>query len=167
MYTDDLEIELRLARFEALMDRRPILLSSVLLRQNPHNIHEWHKRVKLFEGKPREVGNIPFFNYFNLSLTSFLCTSDFYQSICTVHLTVPLLSISPSFLSNHPLIHLSNHPLCIWFFHLICLTTISSICLTILSSIFYRYLFTYNAFYCWYMYIRSSIHLLRQCKQLI
>ena len=30
---------------------------SVLLRQNPHNVHEWHKRVKLFEGKPKEVIN--------------------------------------------------------------------------------------------------------------
>jgi hypothetical protein len=28
---------------------------SVLLRQNPHNVHEWHKRVMLLEGKPREV----------------------------------------------------------------------------------------------------------------
>lgn len=32
---------------------------SVLLRQNPHNVHEWHKRVKLFEGKPREVCTVP------------------------------------------------------------------------------------------------------------
>lgn len=53
----DLELELRLARFEDLMDRRPLLLNSVLLRQNPHNVHEWLKRVKLFEGKPREVIN--------------------------------------------------------------------------------------------------------------
>lgn len=52
---DDLDVELRLARLEHLMDRRPLLLNSVLLRQNPHNVHEWHKRVKLFEGKPREV----------------------------------------------------------------------------------------------------------------
>ncbi len=28
---------------------------SVLLRQNPHNVHEWLKRVKLYEGKPRDV----------------------------------------------------------------------------------------------------------------
>lgn len=34
------------------MSRRPELLSSVILRQNPHNVAEWHKRVKLFEGKP-------------------------------------------------------------------------------------------------------------------
>lgn len=26
------------------------MLSSVMLRQNPHNVHEWHKRVKLFGG---------------------------------------------------------------------------------------------------------------------
>ena len=32
-----------------------VLTPSVLLRQNPHNVHEWLKRVKLFEGKPREV----------------------------------------------------------------------------------------------------------------
>ena len=36
------------------MERRPELLSSVMLRQNPHNVHEWHKRVKLFEGQPRK-----------------------------------------------------------------------------------------------------------------
>ncbi|KAH6944399.1 hypothetical protein HPB50_002911 [Hyalomma asiaticum] len=53
----DLDLELRLARFEDLMDRRPLLLNSVLLRQNPHNVHEWLKRVKLFEGKPREIIN--------------------------------------------------------------------------------------------------------------
>jgi pre-mRNA-splicing factor SYF1 len=23
-----------------------------MLRQNPHNVHEWHKRVKLFGGNP-------------------------------------------------------------------------------------------------------------------
>ncbi|XP_031570615.1 pre-mRNA-splicing factor SYF1-like [Actinia tenebrosa] len=54
---EDIDLELRLARFENLMDRRPLLLSSVLLRQNPHNVHEWHKRVKLYEGKPKEIIN--------------------------------------------------------------------------------------------------------------
>lgn len=54
---NDLDLEIRLARFEDLMDRRPLLLNSVLLRQNPHNVHEWLKRVKLFEGKPREIIN--------------------------------------------------------------------------------------------------------------
>lgn len=53
---DDIDMELRLARFEELITRRPLLLNSVLLRQNPHNVHEWHKRVKLYEGIPRQVG---------------------------------------------------------------------------------------------------------------
>lgn len=52
---DDVEIDLRLARFENLMERRLSLLNSVLLRQNPHNVQEWHNRVKLFEGKPHEI----------------------------------------------------------------------------------------------------------------
>ena len=43
------EIDMLLARLEFLMDKRPILLSSVILRQNPHNVHEWHKRIKLFK----------------------------------------------------------------------------------------------------------------------
>ena len=37
------------------MERRPLLLNSVLLRQNPHNVVEWQKRVTLLEGKPRHV----------------------------------------------------------------------------------------------------------------
>ena len=39
----------RLARLQYLLDRRSELLCSVRLRQNPHNVHEWHKRVKIFE----------------------------------------------------------------------------------------------------------------------
>nr|CAB3267779.1 pre-mRNA-splicing factor SYF1 [Phallusia mammillata] len=54
---DDIDIELRLARFEYLMDRRPLLLNSVLLRQNPHNVHEWLKRVELYKDQPREIIN--------------------------------------------------------------------------------------------------------------
>ncbi|KAJ8875020.1 hypothetical protein PR048_022910 [Dryococelus australis] len=54
---DEVELELRLARFEHLMERRLLLLNSVLLRQNPHNVQEWHKRVKLYEGKPHEIIN--------------------------------------------------------------------------------------------------------------
>lgn len=34
------------------MERRPELLSSVMLRQNPHNVHEWHKRAKIFQANP-------------------------------------------------------------------------------------------------------------------
>jgi len=51
----DLDLELRLTRYEDLLDRRPLLMNSVLLRQNPHNVHEWHKRVQLLEGKDREI----------------------------------------------------------------------------------------------------------------
>lgn len=47
-----IDAEMRMARYEQLMDRRPLLLSSVLLRQNPHNVEEWHKRVALFEDNP-------------------------------------------------------------------------------------------------------------------
>ncbi|XP_055839821.1 pre-mRNA-splicing factor syf1 homolog [Episyrphus balteatus] len=54
---DDIEIELRLERFEHLMDRRLLLLNSVLLRQNPHNVPEWHKRIKLYDSKPHEIIN--------------------------------------------------------------------------------------------------------------
>lgn len=43
------DVDLRMERLELLMDRRPLLLSSVLLRQNPHNVAEWHKRIKLLE----------------------------------------------------------------------------------------------------------------------
>ncbi|GJP42019.1 hypothetical protein CLOM_g1622 [Closterium sp. NIES-68] len=46
------DVDLRLARLEALMERRPELVSAVLLRQNPHNVHEWHKRAKLFQSNP-------------------------------------------------------------------------------------------------------------------
>jgi hypothetical protein len=46
------DLDLRLARLEHLMERRPELLSSVMLRQNPHNVHEWHKRAKLFQANP-------------------------------------------------------------------------------------------------------------------
>ena len=54
---DEIEIELRMGRFEHLMDRRPLLLNSVLLRQNPHNVAEWQKRVDLLEVGPFIVGN--------------------------------------------------------------------------------------------------------------
>jgi pre-mRNA-splicing factor SYF1 len=49
------DLEMRLARLERLMERRAELLSSVLLRQNPHSVHEWVKRAALFEGDPAKV----------------------------------------------------------------------------------------------------------------
>jgi pre-mRNA-splicing factor SYF1 len=45
---DEWKIEMKLARFERLMDRRPFLVNDVVLRQNPHNIKEWQARVKLW-----------------------------------------------------------------------------------------------------------------------
>jgi pre-mRNA-splicing factor SYF1 len=81
-----IEVELRMARYEHLMERRPLVVimhlwafcppltfpaffagrpgthltssvggTSVLLRQNPHNVDEWHKRVILFEGTPSQM----------------------------------------------------------------------------------------------------------------
>uniref|UniRef100_A0A7N0UZS8 Pre-mRNA-splicing factor SYF1 n=1 Tax=Kalanchoe fedtschenkoi TaxID=63787 RepID=A0A7N0UZS8_KALFE len=49
---DTKDVDLRLATLEYLIDRRPELANSVLLRQNPHNVEQWHRRVKLFEGNP-------------------------------------------------------------------------------------------------------------------
>eukprot|EP00842_Homolaphlyctis_polyrhiza_P005685 jgi/Hompol1/6117/HPOL_000710-RA len=50
-FLDEIDIDLRLARFEKLMDRRPFLVNEVFLRQNPHNINEWQTRTKLFREK--------------------------------------------------------------------------------------------------------------------
>ncbi len=44
-----MEVELCLARLESLMEHRPLLLNSVLLRQNPHNVSDWLQRVELLE----------------------------------------------------------------------------------------------------------------------
>lgn len=41
-------IDLWLARMEDVAARRPLLLSSVLLRQNPHDVNEWLARTELF-----------------------------------------------------------------------------------------------------------------------
>lgn len=46
-----MDVELYLARLESLMDRRPLLLNSVLLRQNPHNVADWLKRVELLKSQ--------------------------------------------------------------------------------------------------------------------
>ena len=44
----DADLDIRMLRFEQLMDRRPFLVNDVLLRQNPHNVTEWQKRVALW-----------------------------------------------------------------------------------------------------------------------
>ncbi|OLL23625.1 Pre-mRNA-splicing factor syf1, partial [Neolecta irregularis DAH-3] len=46
--TSDVDLDIRMMRFEHLMDRRPFLVNDVLLRQNPHNVVEWEKRVSLW-----------------------------------------------------------------------------------------------------------------------
>ncbi|CAJ0634421.1 7063_t:CDS:10 [Entrophospora sp. SA101] len=52
---EDLELDLRLLRFEQLMDRRPFLVNDVLLRQNPNNVHEWEKRVSLWKDNKEQA----------------------------------------------------------------------------------------------------------------
>nr|CCA17964.1 premRNAsplicing factor SYF1 putative [Albugo laibachii Nc14] len=37
--------------YEQVADRRPLLLNSVLLRQNPHNVREWEKRIAFYAEK--------------------------------------------------------------------------------------------------------------------
>ena len=50
----DVDVDVRLARLDSLIKRRPELANSVLLRQNPHNVELWHQRLKLFEGDPNK-----------------------------------------------------------------------------------------------------------------
>ncbi|PWA85494.1 RNA-processing protein, HAT helix [Artemisia annua] len=49
---DEKDADLRIERLEHLINRSPELANSVLLRQNPHNVEQWHRRVKIFEGNP-------------------------------------------------------------------------------------------------------------------
>ncbi len=51
----DFDLDIRMMRFEQLMDRRPFLVNDVLLRQNPNNVVEWEKRVALWAGNKKEV----------------------------------------------------------------------------------------------------------------
>merc|ERR1719440_2365031 len=51
----DFEIDILMARLEELLARRPELVSSVKLRQNPHNVHEWLQRVRLYKETPEKV----------------------------------------------------------------------------------------------------------------
>lgn len=53
----DFDLDIRMMRFEHLMDRRPFLLNDVLLRQNPNNVAEWEKRVALWGDNNVEVVN--------------------------------------------------------------------------------------------------------------
>lgn len=49
------EADLLMLRLEDLLGRRPELVSSVKLRQNPHNVHEWLQRAKLYKDTPEKV----------------------------------------------------------------------------------------------------------------
>ena len=49
------DLDIRMMRFEQLMDRRPFLVNDVLLRQNPNNVPEWEKRVTLWGDNKKEV----------------------------------------------------------------------------------------------------------------
>lgn len=51
----DFDLDIRMLRFEHLMDRRPFLVNDVLLRQNPNNVIEWEKRVALWADNKKEV----------------------------------------------------------------------------------------------------------------
>ncbi|EEH10089.1 pre-mRNA-splicing factor syf1 [Histoplasma capsulatum G186AR] len=51
----DFDLDLRMLRFEQLMDRRPFLVNDVLLRQNPNNVIEWSKRVALWGDNKAEI----------------------------------------------------------------------------------------------------------------
>jgi pre-mRNA-splicing factor SYF1 len=46
------EFDIRMAYYEELIERQAILISNVCLRQNPHNVNEWLKRVELFKDNP-------------------------------------------------------------------------------------------------------------------
>jgi len=50
-----IESDMLMARLEDLLARRPELVSSVKLRQNPHNVHEWLQRAKLYKDTPEKV----------------------------------------------------------------------------------------------------------------
>eukprot|EP01016_Furgasonia_blochmanni_P011837 TRINITY_DN1551_c0_g1_i6.p1 TRINITY_DN1551_c0_g1~~TRINITY_DN1551_c0_g1_i6.p1 ORF type:complete len:395 (-),score=96.02 TRINITY_DN1551_c0_g1_i6:467-1651(-) len=43
------DLEYKIFRLEKLLERRPLLLNNCLLRQNPHNVDEWVKRIKLVQ----------------------------------------------------------------------------------------------------------------------
>ncbi|CAI5439304.1 unnamed protein product [Caenorhabditis angaria] len=46
---EEIDLEWMFQRFQNLMERKNLLMNSVLLRQNPHNVGEWLNRVKIFE----------------------------------------------------------------------------------------------------------------------
>ena len=53
----DFLLDIRMMRYENLLDRRPFLLNDVHLRQNPDNVADWEKRVALWGDNKTEVVN--------------------------------------------------------------------------------------------------------------
>ena len=51
----DFDLDIRMLRFEQLMDRRLFLVNDVLLRQNPNNVSEWEKRIALWGDNKQEI----------------------------------------------------------------------------------------------------------------
>ena len=51
---EDDDLDLRLCRLDHLISDRPALLNAVVLRQNPHDVGEWFKRVKILSSKEEE-----------------------------------------------------------------------------------------------------------------
>lgn len=49
------DADLLMARYENLLERRPLLLNSVLLRQDPHNVGYWLRRAAIFKKKREAV----------------------------------------------------------------------------------------------------------------
>lgn len=52
---EDFDLDMRMMRFEHLMDRRPFLVNDVLLRQNPNNVIEWEKRAALWNNNHEQI----------------------------------------------------------------------------------------------------------------
>ncbi|DAZ95273.1 TPA: hypothetical protein N0F65_007763 [Lagenidium giganteum] len=50
-----LQVDRLLKIYEDVADRRPVLLNSVLLRQNPNNVREWEKRIELYKDNAAQV----------------------------------------------------------------------------------------------------------------
>jgi len=77
---DEESLGLISARFESLLDRRLLLLNSVMLRQNPHNVHEWLRRVELFEGGKNGVYQLGNFSTKFIFRTTERNYPNFYRS---------------------------------------------------------------------------------------
>ena len=51
-FKDENDVDMLLERYGHLIHRSSELVNNVQLRQNPHNVRAWHKRVRIFQGNP-------------------------------------------------------------------------------------------------------------------